>query len=358
MKKKKRFNFFGFLGAVVLLAVMAYGIFLIYSAKTEENQTADVRTGTAVTAESLNTVTYAETTAETETTSAVTTTATTTADYAVLRPHKTENSQRFSNDYDADFSLLMNADTHEVIAYKNANAKMYPASLAKIMTLIIAVENIDDLDDTVEITDDMVFPMIELEASRAGFLPEETPTLRDVLYGLVLCSGADSAMAVSEYVAGSEEAFVDLMNEKAEKLGLAGTHFTNAVGLHDKENYSTATDMALILEYAIRNDICREIISAYEYEVPPTEQNPEGLTFTSNFFSRMYGDEMPDVTIQGGKTGFTDESGNCIESFAEINGDTYILVMCKCSNKWNAIYDTLSAYSVYGAGGEKYTPSR
>ncbi|MDE5582499.1 MAG: serine hydrolase [Ruminococcus sp.] len=357
MEKKKRSKFFAVLMIIIIVAVIGYGGFLIYSTEYDKQeaefvnvQLSDVRTGTSeVSGTSTQTTTSLSTTAETTTTTATSIT--------VVRPVKTEDSQRFPNEYDADFAVLINADRNEVVAYKNANSKMYPASLTKIMTLIIAVENIEDLNDRVKITDDMVFPMIELDASRAGFLPDETPKLRDVLYGLVLCSGADSAMAVSEYVAGSEEAFVEMMNAKAEELGLDGTHFANAVGLHDKENYSTVTDMALILEYAIQNDICRKIISAYEYKVPPTEQNPEGLTFTSNFFSRMYGDEMPDVTIKGGKTGYTDKSGNCIESYAEINGETYILVLCKCSNKWNAIYDTLSLYSVYGAGGEKYISS-
>lgn len=269
-------------------------------------------------------------------------------------PVKTDNSQQIDSEYDVRYALLMNADTNEVIAYCNENTPMFPASLTKIMTLIVAVENIEDLSDTVRITEDMVYPMVELEAVVAGFQPDETPTLEDLLYGMVLCSGADASLAVAEYVAGSETAFVQLMNEKATEIGLENTHFTNVVGLHNREHYSTATDMALILKYAIQNETCRKIISAYEYKVPPTEQNPEGLTFMSNFFSRMYGDEMPNVTIQGGKTGFTDEAGNCIESFAEINGETYILVLCRCRDKWTAIYDTLNAYSVYGAGGEKY----
>lgn len=271
-----------------------------------------------------------------------------------IYPVKTDNSQQIDSEYDVGYALLMNADTNEVVAYYNENTRMFPASLTKIMTLIVAVENIDNLSDTIKITEDMVYPMAELEAVLAGFQPDETPTVEDALYGMVLCSGADASLAVAEYVAGSEKAFVQLMNEKANEIGLENTHFTNVVGLHNKEHYSTATDMALILKYAIQNETCRKIISAYEYKVPPTEQNPEGLSFTSTFFSRMYGDEMPDVTIQGGKTGFTDEAGNCIESFAEINGETYILVLCKCRDKWTAVYDTLNAYSVYGAGGEKY----
>lgn len=346
-KKKKSIYYLQSAIFVLLLLILIYGILVVISSyKSEKNNITEtsVRTSTAVQTQTETTTEYTETVTE----------ATDEQKNISARPEKTDKSQRISPDYKAGYALLMNAGTHEVVAYKNANARMYPASLTKIMTLIVAVENIEDLSDTVKITDDMVFPMIERDASRAGFLPDETPTLEDVLYGMILSSGADAALAVAEYVAGSEEAFVELMNMKAGELGLKSTHFTNVVGLHDKEHYSTATDMALILEYAIQNETCRKIISAYEYKVPPTEQNPEGLTFTSIFFSRMYGNEMPDVTIQGGKTGFTVKAKNCMGSFAEINGETYILILCGYTDRWNAVYDTLSIYSVYGAGGEKY----
>lgn len=349
-KKKKRICFLQIFIIILLLISMIYGVLKIFSiCRSAEDNVVEtsVRTSTA-------SVTMTETTAvHTE----YVTEASGEQNCYSVRPERNQYSQRLDREYKAGHALLMNADTNTVVAYRNANARMYPASLTKIMTLIIAVENIEDLSDTVTITDDMVFPMIERDAARAGFLPGETPSLEAVLYGMFLSSGADAALAAAEYVSGSEKAFVDLMNAKAVELGLNGTHFTNVVGLHDKEHYSTATDMALILEYAIRNETCRKIISAYEYKVPPTEQNTEGLTFVSNFFSRMYGDEMPDVTIQGGKTGYTDKAGNCIESFAEINGETFILVMCGCTDKWSAIYDTLSIYSVYGAGGEKYVSS-
>lgn len=119
---------------------------------------------------------------------------------------------------------------------------------------------------------------------------------------MILTSGADAALAAAEYVAGSEEAFVRLMNEKAEEFGLEGTHFTNVVGLHDKEHYSTATDMALILKYAIQNETCRKIFLPMSTKSLP--QNTEGLTFYEQILSRMYGDEMPGVTIKGGKNRF------------------------------------------------------
>lgn len=273
-----------------------------------------------------------------------------------LYPAWTENSKMLDveNDYDLGYAILMNADTNEIVAGYNESSPMFPASLTKIMALIVAVENIENISDKITITEDMVYPMAELDAVLAGFQPDETPTVEDALYGMVLCSGADATLAIAEYVSGSEEAFVKLMNEKAVELGLKRTHFTNVVGLHSKEHYSTAEDMAVIFNYALQNQTCKKIISTYEYIVPPTEQNPEGYNFTSNFFSRMYGDEIAGVSVLGGKTGFTDEAGNCIESYAEINGQTYILVLCKCRDKWTAVYDTLNIYSVYGAGGEKY----
>jgi len=274
----------------------------------------------------------------------------------VVYPEMTDRSVRFSDDYDAAHSILINADDNEVIAYRNHRGRMYPASLTKVMTLIVAVENISNMSERVLITNEMVDPMIALDASRAGFVPGETPELKDVLYGMILMSGADASLACAEHIAGSEEAFVALMNSKAEEMGLKNTHFTNVSGLHDLDHYSTAEDMAVILEYAIQNSTCREILECYEYKYGPTELNPEGLTFTSTLFSRMYGDEMPGVLIKGGKTGYTDESGNCIESFAEVGGKTFILVLCGGKTNWNNIYDTLSAYSVYCAKGDRYEP--
>ena len=274
----------------------------------------------------------------------------------VVYPEKTKNTEIFSGDYDAKNALLMCVDDNEIIAYKNMSTKMYPASLTKVMTLVVAVENIEDLSDTVLITEDMIYPLLQLDASMAGFQPGETPALMDVLYGMILPSGADAALAAAVYVSGSEEAFVELMNKKAGELGLRNTHFTNVTGLHHEEHYSTAEDMAVILEYAIRNETCRKVLEKYEYTMPPTEHHPDGLTFTSTIFSRMYGNEMPGVTVRGGKTGYTDQAANCIESYAEIGGKTYILVLCGASTRWNTIYDTLSAYSVYCTGGEAYIP--
>lgn len=274
----------------------------------------------------------------------------------IVYPHRTDSTVKLDKKYTGKHGVLINAETGEVIAERDENVQCYPASLTKVMTLIVAAENIKDMSDTVEITYDMIAPMIAVDASRAGFAEGAKPTLEQVLYGMVLESGADAALATACYVAGSEEAFVELMNEKAEQMGLKRTHFTNVVGLHDKKHYSSAADMAAILSYALQDETCRKILSAVEYKVPPTKENPEGLTFSSTLFGRMYGDEMPGVKVLGGKTGYTDEAENCIETFAEVDGKTYILVLCGCKTRWDAIYDTLSVYSVCCAGGKDYEP--
>ncbi len=346
-KRKYRIHYFRIGMAAFLLVLIIVGIWFIASSCKKHLSDSAVQTGAD---------TASATTAVTEAPMITTTVTTTAAVPVVVYPSINSDTIEYDEETDTKYAVLIDTETNEIIAQKNYNVRMYPASLTKVMTLIVALENIDDLNDTVEITADMIDPMIDLHASRAGFCAGETPTLEQVLYGVSLPSGADASLAVATYVAGSEEAFVELMNKKAEEMGLKNTHFTNVVGLHNDNHYSTAEDMALILQYAIKIDKCREILSTYQYEIPPTEYNPEGLILTSTVFSRMEGTEMPNVVIKGGKTGFTDEAGQCLETFAEINGKTYVLVLAGGVSKWQAVYITLSSYSMYCAGGEAYIP--
>lgn len=286
---------------------------------------------------------------------------TTTEPTTLTYPSIDTSAKAFTADYGAKYAIIIDTSNNSIVAQKAYDTKMFPASLTKMMSLIVAADyiknnNIDYEHQTYLITAEMIDPMIAAEASRAGFAADETPTIKDLLYGMILPSGADATMAIADYVAGSEGAFVDLMNQKAQQIGLKSTHFTNPVGLHDVNHYSTAQDMALILEYAIKNDLCKTVLSTYEYTVPASEYNPDGILLTSTMFGRMNGTEMPGVTIKGGKTGYTDEAGNCLADFAEINGKTYIMVLAGEPSKWTTIYDTLSGFSVYCAGGQAYVP--
>ncbi len=275
-------------------------------------------------------------------------------------PYKTENTKGYDikSDYPPNNVLLMDAETGEVLAAKLNTVKMYPASLTKVMTLIIAVENIEDFNDTVEITKEMIDEAVSNDASTAGWFEGEKPTLDEVMYGIVLPSGADATIAAATYVAGSEKKFVKLMNEKAEAMGLKNTHFVNTSGLHDEDHYSTAEDMAAILSYAYNNERCRKYLSTQTYTLKAAEPRDYDIELTATLFKRMYGDEMPGVVIKGGKTGYTDEAMHCVMAFAEANDKTYIGVVCGSTSKWSSSADLLSLFSVYCVNGEPYDSTK
>ena len=149
----------------------------------------------------------------------------------------------------------------------------------------------------------------ENSSSDDCFVNEDTVYVKDLLYGTILPSGADAALGLAFYTAGSQEAFVELMNEKLEELGLSETsHFTNCVGIFDDNHYSTAYDMAVIMNAAIRNEICREVLCAHTYKTSLTEQHPEGILL-SNWFLRRIEDKDTKAEVICGKTGYVIQSG-------------------------------------------------
>lgn len=222
--------------------------------------------------------------------------------------------------------LLMDAEDGSVIQEINGYDPAYPASVTKIMTALVFLENVDDLDDTYTMTADIYDALFYQDLASAGFEKDEVVPLRDLLYGAMLRSGAECCLAMANYVAGSEDAFVDLMNKKAADLGLTETHFTNCTGKHDPDHYTSCYDMAVIMREGLKNDTFREVISTEVYAVPASDAHPEGLFFNNNFFLGLYTNESGGATLLGGKTGYTSEAGQCLASYAEINGHEYILV--------------------------------
>lgn len=249
-------------------------------------------------------------------------------------------------------AVLIDVTENTILAYRDAEKKIYPASMTKIMTLLIAAENIQNLDDTFTMTYDIIAPLIQEDASRAGFEEGETITMKDILYGIALPSGADATTAAAIYISGSEEAFVELMNEKAAQLGLKNTHFMNASGLHDENHYSTALDIAMLMTYVMKNDTCREILGTYQYTTSLTEQHPEGIPLTSTMYSRMYGNEVTGISIIAGKTGYTDEAGHALVSCAaDSDGREYVAVTAHGAvSYWKAIFDTFAIYGLINDG--------
>lgn len=226
----------------------------------------------------------------------------------------------------SSYAVLMQADSGKIVGDINGETQMYPASMTKIMTTIVAIENLSDLNQEITLTNDMVADLYAQDATQAGFQPGETVQAIDLLYGVMLPSGAECCIALADTIAGSEDGFVELMNQKAEKLGLENTHFCNTTGLHAENHYSTAKDIATILRYALKNDTFREIIESPYHSTPGTNVHPDGITFYSTMFKNLSDTTVIDGKIMGGKTGFTSEAGCCLASFAQIDDIEYILV--------------------------------
>ena len=250
---------------------------------------------------------------------------------------------------DCESAIVVNTETGRVVAQRDPHKRLYPASTTKIMTLLVACESIENYEDTFTMTLEITDPLYVAGASVAGFLKGEEITMTDLLYGLILPSGADAALALAEKISGSEAEFVKLMNKKVEELELADTHFVNTSGLFDSNHYTSGYDIAVILETALKNPICKKILSTQRYTTSPTPQHPEGIELSATLFDYMYGTEPETATILGGKTGFVNESGYCIASFGRSNetDNEYIIVTLKNSSRWPAFHGQIDLYKEF-----------
>lgn len=246
------------------------------------------------------------------------------------------------------YGLLINLDTGKVIASKDGNVTINPASMTKILTLLVAVEHLDNIDNTFTMTQEIGDYVFKNDCSQVGFEVGEEVPIKDLLYGTILPSGADAAMCLAEYIAGSQEAFVEMMNDKLDELGLSDTaHFTNCIGVYDKDHYCTLLDMAMILKAAEENDLCHEILNARTYLTTPTTEHPDGLQI-SNWFLRRIEDKDTHGDVVGAKTGFVNESGCCGASYEISNDGThYICVTADAWSSWRCIYDQVDIYSTF-----------
>ena len=263
---------------------------------------------------------------------------------------ETEATRQLGEEIVSSNAILINVGSGEILAQKGAKTKINPASMTKILTVLVAAEHIDReaLDDTFTMTLEITDYGYVHDCSSVGFLKDETVTVRDLFYGTILPSGADAAVGLATYVAGSQEAFVEMMNEKLKELGLSDTaHFTNCVGIYDEEHYCTLYDMAIIMEAAADNELCREVLSAHSYTTSATEQHPEGITI-SNWFLRRIEDKDAGGEVLYAKTGYVVQSGNCAASYAEdAGGNGYICVTAGANHVWKCIYDHVDIYKQF-----------
>ena len=237
----------------------------------------------------------------------------------------------------SDRAMLVDVTAGEIVASRKGTQMMYPASLTKIMTLIVVIENLkneDDLDHVLTIEDE------QGEHSGFGFKVGDKLTVRDLLYAAILYSDGLACLTLAKYVAGSEAAFVKLMNQKVEELGLLkgdpennpSTHFTNCTGLHDTYHYTTCYDMAIITAYAMENTLCSSVFNSVSYKPSDNFRPGEGpFTFWHQVFAKRldYGEKQPgNAEILGAKSGWTGkESGYCMSYYIKgDDGHYYVLI--------------------------------
>ena len=245
----------------------------------------------------------------------------------------------------SEHAILYNMNDDIVIFEKNADERTYIASLTKIMTTIVAIENIDDVDETVSVPYEALDGLIAANASVAGFYSGQRVTYLDLLYGVMLPSGADATRTLAYYISGNEEEFVKLMNDKAIKLGLTNTHFANTSGLDTDNHYSTVREMSIILKYALQNPLFKEIYTANSYTT-----SDSSLTFKSVFSNYLNRYELTNNYIYGSKTGFTTKAGYCLSSIANYDGVEYLLITTEADGESDQplhIMDALMLYDYY-----------
>ena len=217
---------------------------------------------------------------------------------------------------------------------------------------LVAIEELIDLQKEVVLPETIFPELYKEDASMAGFVPGEKVRAIDLLYGELLPSGAECCTGLAIYISGSEQKFVELMNEKASELGLDDTHFANSTGLQDENHYTTVKDLAKLLSYALKNDVFRDIYTASRHSTQPTNKHPGGITFYSTMFKNIKNPGIESGRILGGKTGYTGEAGLCLASLARVGDKEYILVTAGARGDHETEqYNIKDAYYVYNKLG-------
>lgn len=246
-------------------------------------------------------------------------------------------------------AVLFDPNSGDILYGKDPNEIIYPASLTKIMTALVAIENIDDLDRSVTLKYADYAGLYEQNAAMAGFSLGETVTVRDLLYATLLPSGAEAATALANAAAGSNENFVALMNERAISLDMNNTHFVNVTGLHDDDHYTTVSDLSLLLKEASKNRDFMEPYTTLRYTTTATQQHPQGLKLTSTLVPRLAQLNRDREPIIGNKTGYTEEAQLCLASIAEKDGKRLALITVGAEGDGRSHPTQLEdAYLLYG----------
>lgn len=228
-------------------------------------------------------------------------------------------------------AILIDGDTGNVIYEKSADQKAYPASTTKIMTALLTIEVLEKNDSPLEQITEVPETAQGVEGSSVYLKAGEKITIEDLLYGLMLVSGNDAATALAEIIGGSQDDFVDMMNERARKLNCRNTHFTNPSGLFDEEHYTTARDMAVIAREAMKNKTFRRIVSAESWETERTESDYKTFRNKNKTIYEFSGGN-------GIKIGYTKASGRTLVASATRDGRTMIAVVMNAPDWFEDAY--------------------
>ena len=224
----------------------------------------------------------------------------------------------------AESYIVVDAGTGEVLFEENSSEKLPIASITKMMTALVVVENTEDISKVVTVDSESC----GIEGSSVNLYKGEKISVRDLLYALMLESANDAAVCLARSVSGSVEAFANLMNEKASALGMTNSHFMNPHGLEDAEHYSTAYDMALLWQEALKNDFLCQLVATKTYKM--ALDGKDGYRFLSNH-NKLLKNYEPCI---GGKTGFTKSAGRCLVTVCEKDGVKLITVTLNDPNDW------------------------
>lgn len=265
--------------------------------------------------------------------------------------HTTDSTQTVPEEFPSRYVVLADLESGEILAEKNSETVINPASMSKILTLLVATEQMPEekLDGYFTMTREVADYCFSNKCSNVGYEVGEQIPVRELFYGCILCSGADACLGLAELACGSHEAFVEKMNEKVAELGLSDTaHFTNCVGIYDEDLHCTVRDMALILKAALKNERCRDVLTTDVYFSEATDYHSKGQVLINEFLQRIQGRDTGDITVRSAKTGYVQQAGFCAASYGEgSDGAAYLCVTGSSSSTKQSIYDHAELYRIY-----------
>lgn len=261
----------------------------------------------------------------------------------------------YNIDLVSEYAYLKKVGDNKVIFEKNKNVRVAQASTTKIMSTVVALEMIEDLDALAPIDYDAYMEMVNNNSSMAGFYANETTTYRDLLYATMLNSGGEAVMSLAVNISGNEEDFVQLMNEKAKQLNLSNTNYKNVTGLDAEDHYSTVEDTAKLLEYALSNKDFRDISSTKSYQSSSTNHHPDGILLQSTVLNLVVDNSEENYEIIGGKSGTTKKAGQCWATYGIINNELYIAITFNApfDDNFSHVSDTNKLYELASLSEQK-----